>query len=106
MRCSSCADPIFPVDVDNDYDEIQVLARGTFGEAILAKDKKTDEKVVIKKSLNSEPFEITQDLVREVSALQALRGHPDIIEFKGLDLKPESEPQIVLEAASQSLHDQ
>lgn len=102
-ECVVCAEPI--ENIQNFFERFrkgEVLGKGTYGIVYEAIDNRTGEKVVVKESLNKEMNEIAPDYVREVSALQALRGNPDIVEMKGMSLSAE-EARIILEAAAGSL---
>jgi serine/threonine protein kinase len=102
--CAVCAPAVENIpDISAKYQKVERIGKGTYGVVFLAKDKDTDEKVVIKKSLkSSEDDNIPSDFIREVSALSALKGHPDIIELKGLSFS-NSKRFIILEAAKDDL---
>lgn len=106
-KCALCEDGINAMRLE-DINLGKFLKSGSYGEVFEAEDKTTGEKFVLKKKKFPDPNDIdshlSPDFIREVSALQALHGHPNIINMHGITLSsgpPRSD--IALEAAKWSL---
>lgn len=63
------------------YEILQILGKGTFGDIYQVKDKQTHEIAVIKRvSLHNLPIKDRQEALRESQLMQRLH-HPHIIEY-------------------------
>ena len=66
--------------LDN-YNKIEKVGEGTFGEVYKAIDKRTGEMVAIKRTkLTHEDEGVPSTAIREISLLKDLSGYPNIVE--------------------------
>lgn len=83
---------------------IKNIGKGTYGTVDLHFDNHSNIEVVVKTSRN-ENKNLTEDIVREVSALSVLKGHPNIISLLNVNLL--NDPMnIVLDKAESSLDEE
>lgn len=76
--------PIVPCESIARFDQVNLIEEGTYGVVSKARDKITNKVVALKKlkrdrATASEGFPITS--VREIKALKALKGHPNIVQL-------------------------
>jgi serine/threonine protein kinase len=112
-----CSSKIDPIDIKQFGKSIKSVGEGTYGRVDLHKDVSGKE-VVIKSAFGKHEntctpkygkickcnsvYELTGDIVREVSALSTLSPHPNIVKMIGVNYM-ESPMKMVLEKATESL---
>lgn len=104
-KCAACSPPaqrLPQIDTAYAIDMTNPLGQGTYGAVYKAMRKDDGQAVVVKESRNINKNDYAADFIREVSTLQALKGHPDVVRILDYVMEPKSR-FIVLEAASTSL---
>lgn len=102
--CAKCAASSKRMDIDDEFPvTVAQLGKGTFGSVSLKKNPDTGEQVAVKESINHNDDPISDDVIREISTLRALAGHPNVVKMIGYNLSPDGTAQIALEAATDSL---
>jgi len=88
MKCRECVGAIPELDINDRFGKgLALLGKGSFGIVTLHNDKDTGGQVVIKSSIAQQPDEqLETAVVREISSLAALQGHPNIVQFIGCSL--------------------
>ena len=109
-----CAKKINQIDIKKFGKSVKNIGKGTYGTVDLHIEKKTGEEVVIKTCTNNHDedcdnencccgaYELTEDVVREISALHALNPHPNIVSMIGVNYV-QSPIKVVLEKADDTL---
>lgn len=117
LMTRDCAKKIEPIDIKKFGKSIKNIGKGTYGKVDLHIEKKTGKEVVIKSAFGNHDdectfadtkkctcgaYELTGDVVREVSALSTLNPHPNIVKMIGVNYM-ESPMKVVLEKAEDTL---
>ena len=114
LMIRDCGKKIDQIDIKKYGKSLQNIGRGTYGKVDLHKEKLTGTEVVIKSSISNHDddcnevkctcgaYELTEDVVREVSALSTLNPHPNIVKMIGVNYM-ESPMKVVLEKAEDTL---
>ncbi|KAL6629633.1 hypothetical protein ACP70R_029398 [Stipagrostis hirtigluma subsp. patula] len=69
----------------DDYDKLKVLGFGSYGVVAKARDRRTGEAVAVKCFRGDGDGEPAAAGLREVACLAAFRGHPSVVQIKGVD---------------------
>lgn len=102
--CAKCAEEMKRMNIDKRFPvTVESLGHGAFGTVTLKENPKTGEEAAIKDGITNYTELISRDALREISALRALDGHPNVVKLIGYNLDSGGSSQIALEAASDSL---
>jgi cell division cycle 2-like protein len=91
----SAAEALFQFGNIDDYEMIEEIGEGAFGVVAKARDRRTGETVAVKWIADGECEPTLRAVFREAGCLAACRGHPSIVELRGV-ATDESEEDLFL----------